>query len=280
MSRAIRAVSQLARAALRSQVLRNVIAKDVKLRRAILRSGLEALGYGNYESLERSGEAEFIRRIARTCSSGTAIDIGANVGAYSQLLLEAGFRSVIAVEPHPDHAVGLQALVAEHSPHLTVIQSAVGRMAGSADLHFSQSATSHASLAPHMQRIPYVHDEEHVAIEVMTLDELVESHNIRDIDLLKIDVEGEEMSVLEGARRTLKESPPRFIQIEYNQHQLISGHSMHDFAEVLDGFRCVQLLPDLLGAREVDPIDPLSNIYAYSNFVFVRDDRDLFLLRN
>jgi len=52
------------------------------------------------------------------------------------------------------------------------------------------------------------------AIEVATLDHFLENHGSPRIDLLKIDVEGYELNVLEGARKTLGENPPRLILAE------------------------------------------------------------------
>jgi hypothetical protein len=58
-------------------------------------------------------------------------------------------------------------------------------------------------------------------VSVTTLDALVETANIHHIDLLKIDVEGLELEVLEGSRRTLGDLRPSYIQIEFNQHALL-----------------------------------------------------------
>ena len=63
------------------------------------------------------------------------------------------------------------------------------------------------------------------------------------IDFIKIDTEGYEFEVLDGAKNLLKEQQPKFIQIEFNWHQLLKGQtlyklsSMIDFSDILEFFQ-------------------------------------------
>lgn len=52
------------------------------------------------------------------------------------------------------------------------------------------------------------------SVELVTIDEYCRGNQINVIDLLKIDVEGLEMDVLEGAKAILKEVGIRFIYTE------------------------------------------------------------------
>jgi len=66
------------------------------------------------------------------------------------------------------------------------------------------------------------------AIKIRSID----SYNFDHVDLLKIDVEGYELAVLEGARNTLERCRPH-VQIEINNMQTVHGHSEHDVHEWL-----------------------------------------------
>ncbi|NHI94804.1 MAG: FkbM family methyltransferase [Candidatus Lokiarchaeota archaeon] len=52
-------------------------------------------------------------------------------------------------------------------------------------------------------------------IMVDTLDNYCENFDIKEIDFLKIDVEGHELEVLKGGRKIIEESRVKFIQFEY-----------------------------------------------------------------
>jgi hypothetical protein len=93
-----------------------------------------------------------------------------------------------------------------------------------------------------------------------------------EVDLLKIDVEGLEWEVLLGAKNTIVEMRPKLIQIELNLHQLFVNRSILQFSRLLKGYRLTQILPYRGGLVERDPKDSLSNLYSYSNYVFVRSD--------
>ena len=81
--------------------------------------------------------------------------------------------------------------------------------------------------------------------------------------------------LLPGAFETLARLRPRFVQIEYNWHQLFRGCSLMKLAELLPGYVAYQLLPHRAGMVRRDVERPESNITFYSNFVFVRSDQPL-----
>ncbi len=59
----------------------------------------------------------------------------------------------------------------------------------------------------------------------------LDSRDVDHIDLLKIDVEGAEWDVIQGAETLLKENKVKFIQIEYSEHYKVPGYK---FQEVID----------------------------------------------
>ncbi len=103
---------------------------------------------------------------------------------------------------------------------------------------------------------------------VTTLDLYVLEKCIEKVDLVKIDVEGYESEVIEGARTFLRTCQPRYVQLEFNWHQLFRNKTLNWFAGQLTDYDCYQLLPNDWVKRDVK--DPLCNIFLFSNFVFVR----------
>ena len=92
------------------------------------------------------------------------------------------------------------------------------------------------------------------------------------IDLIKIDTEGFELEVIKGAKETIKKKLPKYIQIEFNWHQLFKGQTLYNFSEHLEKYDLFQILPYGNDLVKVDPNRPETNIYHLSNFVYIRKD--------
>ena len=117
-------------------------------------------------------------------------------------------------------------------------------------------------------------NEKSLDIEVVSLDSYCKKKSIIAIDFIKIDVEGYEVEIFKGATEIFREIQPKFIQIEFNWHHLFRNASLNFFHEYLPNYDVYQLIYD--GWIKRDSRDPLTNIYNFSNFVFVR--RQLFFV--
>jgi FkbM family methyltransferase len=243
----------------------------------VLKMALRARGYDNCGDFASTGEAKLIERIART-KPKLCIDVGANKGDYSRALLENTAARVIAFEPLPRTFARLLVLADRYPGRLIAVNRGVGDVNAELELHYSEADSELASFSSEVSDIPYVAaaNRSRIAIPVTTLDSYLEAEGrawvSEGIDLLKVDTEGFEYNVLLGARRTLASLRPKFIQLEMNWHQLFRGHSLHGLAALLEGYRVYQLLPRGGGLLPVSADSPESNIFRYSNFVFVRND--------
>jgi FkbM family methyltransferase len=131
-------------------------------------------------------------------------DIGANVGFYTVLTgrLVGPAGAVYAFEPLADTAKAARRNADLNGfTHVTVLTNAVGRRAGRVKLALREESTW-AKLADESTTGPTV-DAEMVAI-----DDLVEAGTIRPATFVKIDVEGAELEVIEGMRRTIAAHRP------------------------------------------------------------------------
>jgi FkbM family methyltransferase len=131
-------------------------------------------------------------------------DIGANVGFFTVLLgrlVEPG-GTVAAFEPLPATAESLRKNAALNGfAHVTVFANAVGRCAGNVKLALREESTW-AKLADADTTGPTLE------VPMVAIDDLVEAETIRPPSLVKIDVEGAELEVIEGMRRTLLKHRP------------------------------------------------------------------------
>lgn len=139
---------------------------------------------------------------------GTAIDAGAFIGrhslAYARAVGSAG--RVVAVEPLPANFRLLEHNVARNGyTQVTCVRCALGAANGQIDLAYDRETSTASAVRPLPRRL---------RVGLRTLDSLAEELGIDRIDLLKIDVEGAERDVLEGAQRLLAASPQARLAIE------------------------------------------------------------------
>ena len=140
-----------------------------------------------------------LRAAFRDLGPGTiAVDCGANVGRVSALLAARG-ADVYAFEPNPHVFEALARRFAEN-PRVHCLQKAVAATAGTARLYLQVEAAGNqltwsvgSSL---LAAKPNVDPEAFVDVETVDLDAFLAGLR-QDIDLLKLDVEGTEIEILE-----------------------------------------------------------------------------------
>jgi len=229
---------------------------------------LRARGYNNYRNSKESGESFFINRILVPTNPRVCFDIGANIGNYSEELLTKTNATVYCFEPLPTTYALLKNKLSGYGHRLVAENKGVGSENRTLTIHFNPEAIEHASFSADVKKVSYVTNEMEIDVEVVTLDSYCAKNSITNIDFVKIDTEGFEAEVFKGALETFRKTQPKFIQIEFNWHQLFRNTSMNYFAENLPNYDVYQLIYN--GWIKRDPRDPLTNIYHFSNFVFVR----------
>jgi FkbM family methyltransferase len=133
------------------------------------------------------------------------IDIGANRGIYAYQFWRLG-AEVEVFEPNPVCAVILSTWAADKAT-VHVHPVALSSRAGSASLHIpiDDSGTEHDASAS-IEHAGFAHSREQ-PVSLQTLD----NFRYESVSLIKIDVEGHETSVLEGATATLASSRPALL---------------------------------------------------------------------
>jgi len=154
-------------------------------------------------------------------SSGDVVwDIGANVGAFTvPAAVKSGTGLVLAVEPDPFLAGLLRRTTEDQGNrdlNIRVLGAAVSDRDGVAELMISSRGRAFNSLSEAGGRYTMGGERGRVLVPTVTLDTLLDSQSPPSI--LKIDVEGAEGLVLNGATRLLATVRPRVL-IEVGQEQ-------------------------------------------------------------
>lgn len=149
----------------------------------------------------------------------TVLDIGANSGYYTILTAsKIGDEGlVLSFEPHPDAYELLQknALINNLDNLIQSYQICLGEEDGETEFYLTEESSFSGISATGRAKI-----KEKVKLPIYRLDTFLAKLNIPTVDIIKIDVEGYEFAVLEGAKTTLKNSPDCLIMLEVSSKNL------------------------------------------------------------
>jgi FkbM family methyltransferase len=139
-----------------------------------------------------------------------AIDVGANVGTYTEALTRLA-KGVVAIEANPTWAKQLSDMF----KGVNVICAAASNTTGHASLRIPRD-TAHLGMATIedqnvLENVPV----NNVTVDLITIDSL----NLENVGFVKIDVEGHEEAVLEGAAGTIQASRPNLLIEAEERHR-------------------------------------------------------------
>jgi len=216
------------------------------------------------------GENIFIKKFEKL-NIKNCIDIGANIGDFSLEILNNKSTKVIAFEPLPKCCDKLSLIYKEYGNRFKFFEIALSNKDGFSKLNYGETTSPLSSLETKINKIPYVGVSNTNSIEVITkqLDSFINDLEFQNTDFIKIDVEGHEMGVLDGALDFIKKNHIKLIQIEFNWHNLLTKNTINDYSVMLEGYVVTQL--NLINGklRIINPLDPLSNLHFLSNFIFI-----------
>ena len=163
----------------------------------------------------------------------TFVDVGANVGYYSLKLAQDyandGVR-IIAIEAHPENFKALNKNIELNNFACVIsINKAVSSHKGIATLYDRVDTKNRIRSEFYSLSTDYIHDLNFVPtdggsvqVECDTLDNILEE---KRVDIMKIDIEGGEVSALEGASKTLNRLRKLIVEVH--------GHNLEKVMQVL-----------------------------------------------
>jgi FkbM family methyltransferase len=166
-----------------------------------------------------------IKRLAATWDYPLTLvlDVGANDGGTARLALRAfPTAQVISFEPHPATFAQLTDRLGRH-PRFRATAVALGSEIGEAQMfeYPNSGVNSLVSNAPFA--VHYGRTGRSISIKSTTLDQFCEERGIGRVDVLKIDTEGFDHVVLQGARELLQRQAIKFVYVEFNDLQPKDG---------------------------------------------------------
>jgi len=213
---------------------------------------------------KRKGEKEIkiIPNLLVNCNR--AIDIGANVGVWSYWLSKYA-KQVESFEPNPKIFNALKNIKIKNVNSYNV---ALSNKSGSVDLLIPKGSKGFSNQGASLSSIKVQGEHKSISIEAKCLDE----YNFLDVDFIKIDVEGHEHEVIEGAQETINKFKPTMVIEMEEKHNQIPIEDQISSVEKL-GYKCCVLINEkIIQIEEVDlnkfHRNPANNDSYLFNFIF------------
>ncbi len=218
---------------------------------------------GDTSNPENDGELALIKTLGEQCA--TFIDLGANVGNWTALVLQYGNPHARGVLFEPSQSC-FRALTKRFGERkgLEVVNAAVGVEVGNIEFAEEEECGLRSSV------VASAASESAVTrfVPITTLDVEMQRCGLETIDLLKIDAEGSDFQVLKGAIRLLENRAIRIVQFEYGGAWAAAGSTLAFALKFLRSFEYSTYLLNPKGLMDFD-YGLYGEYFGHSNFVAV-----------
>jgi len=214
--------------------------------------------YAAYKAYADRGERELLRKIL--FQGAVVVDVGANIGIYSQFLSRCvGATGLVhSFEPSPDNFRRLSAATRDLS-NVRLTQAAIGERSGQSELYVSDKLN-----VDHRAYKADGDSRRAVPTQMVALDDYFKPDE--RVDLIKMDIQGYELHALRGAQRVLQENPDIDLLLEFWPAGLAqAGVRWEELVEMLQGLNMNLTLVRSSGLVSFDAHDVRKDISWYVN---------------
>jgi FkbM family methyltransferase len=203
------------------------------------------------------------------------MDIGANIGNYSNLIVQKAINENISLDLHvfePTKACfeELDNKLVSSESNISIHKNNIGLSSesGKAKIFFNEPKSGLASLYQRNLEYYDVKMDQYEVITLQRMDDYIDRQLIDHIHFIKIDIEGHELNAFKGFGSYLNSSFIDFIQFEYGGANLDSHTSLKDFFSLFEesGFKVAKVMPTSLQLRSYEP--SMDN-FEYANYVAI-----------
>ena len=225
-------------------------------------------GYGFHEGGAKY-EAELVSKILGNRARGAVVfDVGASSGEWSESFsrLQPECR-VVAFEPNSTAFATLEKNLCGREL-ITTVQAAVDSSSGRRNLFFPEPGSMLSSLTQRKLIESKHRFENFEEVEVTSLDDFASAHSLYPI-AVKIDVEGHELGVLEGASTIAREC--EIFQFEFGGTMIDTRVFFRDFWRFFRelNFQIYRITPG--GLAHVPNYRERDEVFTFSNFIAVAE---------
>lgn len=218
-----------------------------------------------------NGEHLLMQQFFRT--NDTVFDVGANRGEWSLLALQTNFEiRIFAFEPIPEIFQKMKNHFLSFD-NLDAFNLALSDETGEGNFYFYSNLSELSGLFDRETLRKQFRPPNLITVPLDTLDRFCAEHNVQKIDFLKIDTEGAEWKVLNGAKGLLQGHQIRAIQFEYGGTYIDANTTLEQVMRLLtkNDYVIFKIVPS--GLIHISHWDPRLEDYDYSNYfaIFQKD---------
>ena len=229
--------------------------------------------------LNRTYEENVTKVFKRIVKKGmVVIDIGANIGYYTLLAAKLVGKEgkVLAFEPEPSNFNLLTRNVKlnKFEDRCILINKAVSNFVGTAKLYLSDENPGDHTLLKDNKKGKWI------KVQTTTIDHFLNyelNDKIKEIDVIKMDIQGNEMAALEGMVETISKSKNLKMFVEFWPHGIKqAGFSPVEFLKKIEslGFLYFLITDDgkIAPIKDRKQIIELANIKGHLNLFMIKKD--------
>jgi FkbM family methyltransferase len=251
----------------------NKIAQKYIARR--IRKSQILAGIGSGGNVKDSGEKSIFKKLKSLKQDSYCLfDVGANKGDFTKIILDFFNNNNIEVHSFEPSRTAFELLSNNIKSDKVILNNkGLGKEAGVFPFYTDFPGSGTASLTKRKLDYLGVDFDYSEDVSIDTLDNYCFANDIKDIDLLKLDVEGHELDVLEGSKETLKRKMIKMISFEFGGCNIDTRTFLRDFYYLLNGFDF--LLYRITPSGYFYPLDNYSEKleqFRTTNFIAIRKD--------
>jgi len=195
-------------------------------------------GIGSGGNVENSGEKTICKKLKYLKQGSYCLfDVGANKGDFTKIILDLFNNDNIVIHSFEPSKATFELLSKNIKSDKVILNNkGLGKEAGTFPFYTNSPCSGVASLTKrNLDHLGIDFDySEDVLID--TLDEYCLANNIKEIDLLKLDVEGHELDVLQGSKEMLKRKMIKMVSFEFGGCNIDTRTFLRDFYYLLNEF--------------------------------------------
>jgi len=236
----------------------------------LLKVALKGMNIGLGSDFCKSGEKWVLTHIKSKLEKKSEIiifDVGANIGEYTKQIknIFEGFPiKIYSFEPSKPTYIKLKHNIGEQKNSF-IYNIGFNDKDTVTNLYSNKNSSGIASI--YQRNLQHLNTklDQIDTIELTTVDNFCAKHSLSHIDFLKIDVEGNELKVLQGAKKMIANGNINYIQFEFGGTAIDAHIYFQDFFYLLkDKYNIYRILKN--GLRPINQYSELQENFITTNF--------------